>query len=221
MTEPTLKIEGVSIVIIGDFNPTIIQPLWLANQGLISQEAASPNIAKIGLIHRDITDFSIDWLRLNIERNKFVATTEEESNYDSLRDLVKGIFQILRHTPVKQIGFNRFFHYKMPSEETFNRYGDCLAPKNPWKDLIKTPGLLDLTMMGERPDSYKGYLQVRTCVSPKINPHGILIHVNDHFELEDTNSIQGCRELLEILENIWEPSLQRALPIATRLVNSA
>ena len=63
------EIEGMSIVFRGDFNPKIFQPAWFAAQGLIRNEEADE--AKIEIIHPTIVVFSLDWLRIQIEPNRF------------------------------------------------------------------------------------------------------------------------------------------------------
>jgi hypothetical protein len=65
--EPDLS--ELSIVLIGNFNPTIFQPSWLARHGLITDGAAQS--AAIAVIHPDITAFSIESLfTLQVERER-------------------------------------------------------------------------------------------------------------------------------------------------------
>jgi hypothetical protein len=50
------EIDAASVVMVGSFNPTIFQPLWLGAQKLIRAEEAET--AKITTIQAELTDFS-------------------------------------------------------------------------------------------------------------------------------------------------------------------
>ena len=47
------EMGGVSIVLVGQFNPPIVTPQWLARHSLVSGEEADN--AEIGVIHKEIT----------------------------------------------------------------------------------------------------------------------------------------------------------------------
>ncbi len=59
MFSDNLEAYTLSIVFVGDFNPAIIQPYWLANKKLIREQEAEN--AKVGILHNEITKFNIDW----------------------------------------------------------------------------------------------------------------------------------------------------------------
>ena len=65
------QIRGLTIVLIGDFNPTIFQPAWFAAQGFITDEEA--RTAAIGIIHPDVTAFELSWLKLQVDRERFFS----------------------------------------------------------------------------------------------------------------------------------------------------
>ena len=217
MSPPKPEIEGVGIVLVGAFNPRIFQPAWFAAENLIREEEAQA--AKIELIHRQVTIFSLDWLHLQVTDEQFVVTTTQSSFYEPLRDLVLGTFRLLRHTPIRMMGLNRDCHFRMPSEEAWHTFGHRLTPKEPWAGILKEPGMRSLTMEGLRPDNLKGYIRVRVEPSVRVHP-GVFINVNDHYEVKDATTVRGCDEIIDILDHEWQSSLGRSAEIAALLLES-
>jgi len=156
---PQLKpeIEGQSIVFLGSFNPKIFQPAWLANQQLIREEEAES--ATIEIIHQRIVVLSTDWFKLHVTSERFQLSTRHVHYYEPLRDLALGIFRILRHTPIEMMGLNRDLHFQMPSEKSWHKVGHRLAPKEPWNEVLKNPGMRSLTNKGDRPDKFHGFMR--------------------------------------------------------------
>src|SRR5437867_10843081 len=115
------EIEGVSIVMLGSFNPAIFQPHWLGAQHLIRPEEAEN--AKIRAIQAEVADFSTEWFELQVLQNRFQILSKDPRQYGPLRDLAAAIFALLSHTPVRALGMNRSFHFKMPSLEAWHGIG--------------------------------------------------------------------------------------------------
>lgn len=214
-----IKQEQISIVLVGSFNPAIFQPAWFAAHDLIPSDDNMVPDTKLNVSHPEITDFSTENFQLQVIPQRLVLTTHNTAFYDSLRDLALGTFRILSHTPIAKMGINRAFHFEMPSEEAWNSVGDRLAPKDDWRRALKEPGLVSLTIQGQRPDNYKGHIQVRLEPSaiPKVQ-NGVFVEVNDHFEVASMENLQGCSELTEILALVWQTSLSQADKIARAVV---
>ena len=105
MSQPTLELEGISIVFLGSFNPQIFQPAWFSAEGLLRKEEAEA--IEINVIHREIVSFQSSWLQLQVRSNQFILSTEDSSFYEPLRDLALGTFQLLRHTPIQKMGIKQ------------------------------------------------------------------------------------------------------------------
>src|SRR5437762_1918306 len=90
-----LEIAGVSIVLVGDFNPAIFQPLWFSSQGLIP--AGEAREVKELLVNSELTMFKLRWVELQVTHKQFIASTTQESHFEAVRDLVVGIFTLLKH----------------------------------------------------------------------------------------------------------------------------
>ena len=84
------EFSGLNIVLLGDFNPKIFQPAWFAAEGLLQKKETDR--AKIEVFHHEISIFELDWLRLQVTRERFAVETTQEPYYEPLRDLVLGTF---------------------------------------------------------------------------------------------------------------------------------
>jgi len=223
MRSPQPKSQESSIVLVGNLNPKIFQPAWFASQGLIKEIEAEK--ADIQIIHSDIVIFTLEWLILEVSKERFVARTAQEPYDEPLRDLVVGTFSLLKHTPINQVGINRSMHFLMENEDKWNEAGYRLASKEPWEGILKRSGLLTLTIEESerkdgvvyRSDGKRGCTRVRTEPSRKINP-GIFIEVNDHFECQDPTVTLGCEEILDIVNKSWESSYKRSETIIYSLL---
>ena len=210
----TLEIDSASIVILGSFNPAIFHPSWFKANGLIKPEEADK--AKLEFTTPLISIFRVEWFRLQVEAQKFVIQTENETHFELLSDLVMGTFSLLEHTPVSAIGLNRGMHFKMDSEESWHAFGDRIAPKDIWQGVLEEPGLLSLVMQGpkQKPNQKsERYVVVRIESSMRTTP-GIYIDVNNHFGIKD-NDLQ---KVLNILKESWRDVLISSRKIADQII---
>jgi len=208
-------IQGLSVVFLGDFNPKIFQPAWFAAQGLIRQQEAEE--AKVDIIHPEVVSFSLEWLALQVTREQCALTTTQEPYYVVMRDLIVGTFNLLQHTPLHKLGINIDMHFRMDSEASWHAFGHRLAPKDLWQDTLKNPGMRSLTMEGQRPDAFRGYIRVQVEPSIKIHP-GVYFRVNDHYEIETLQPGTGSDAMLDILQRAWGESLTRSNHIIATLL---
>lgn len=207
-SQPQPELEGVTVVVLGSFNPSIFQPRSLAEWKLLPEDEA--NEATLEVVHREISIFSTDWFSAQITTERFAIDTSDMGKVDPLRDLVLGIFQILEHTPTTAFGFNRNQHFRMESEEKWHAFGHRMAPKEPWANVLESPGLLTLRMVGKRPGSEAKTTQVRIEPSAKVKP-GIYISVNEHYELSSDDAEPQSmrnRKFLTTLKNGWDGFLE-------------
>src|SRR3989304_1023383 len=167
MADWTCEIESAVIVLRGNFNPSIVQPFWLAAHGLIRSEEAEA--AKIDIITPPLASFTAVWLTLQVTQDRFSASTTDAAHYEPLRDLVVGIFSLLEHTQFDKMGINRQMHYRMPSEERWHALGHLLAPKAAWKDMMVHPGLRSLIIEGLRVGIPEAKIYVK--VEPSVKVH--------------------------------------------------
>jgi len=207
------EIHGMSIVLLGDFNPKIFQPAWFAAEGLIRSVEAEN--AEIEIIHPEIVSFKLDWLIFRATRDRCSFATVQEPSFETMRDLCISTFEILTHTPINKMGLNNDTHFKMRTTDEWHSLGHKLAPKDLWKDTFLNPGLRSLTIEGRRDDNFKGYIRVKVEPSVRIDP-GVYIQVNDHYET-NTDTI-GCGAIINILRTCWKNSKERAINIINKIL---
>jgi hypothetical protein len=218
MPVPKCESEGASIVLLGSFNPGIFQPAWFGAHGLIRAEEVES--ATINVIHPEVCAFATGWFSIQVLRDRFVAQASDAGHYLPLCDLVLGVFQLLEHTPFDKMGLNRFLHFRMPSEEQWHAVGDLLAPKEPWRGILKKPGLRSLYIQDAPEEIASGGANVKAVPFIRVEPSltvlpGVFVEVNKHHEATGTNA---ARALTEILRSTWKASLDRAERIAEHIL---
>lgn len=212
----TPEIQEMSIVLVGSFNPKIFHPAWFAAQKIIREKEAED--ANIELITPAVAKFSLDWMRLQVIQEQFVVETTQEPYYEILRDLVMSAFSFLNYTPITMLGINTQQHFRMHSEDEWNKLGHDLVPKEKyWTPVLEKPGMRNLIVQGQRPDRYKGFIQVKIEPSSKI-PLGVYISVNDHYEVKGE---LDCKAIIDILNTDWVNSKQRAEKLVKHFVDTA
>lgn len=203
---PDPELQAVSIVALGSFNPTIYQPLWFAGRNLITKEEADQ--AKVEIIHKQVSVFSLEWLSLQVTGERFAIQTADPGRFRPLHDLMVGTFKVLEHTPITAFGFNGDAHYKMASVGDWNAFGYHYAPKKPWDDILSNPGLSSLIIMEKDVSQAGSRRRVRIGPSREVKP-GVYVSINEHYELkENMSQSERIAHLLEKLAMPWETFLE-------------
>jgi len=215
VTQPKPEIEGISVVLLGAFNPSVFQPAWFALHNLIRPEEAESS--QIDVIHSEVISISIGSIKLQVTHDRYSASTIDPSGYEPLRDLTLGAFRILHHTPIDRMGLNWDLHFRLASEGLWHDVGDRLAPKELWAGILEKPGMRTLTIEGVRPDSHAGYIRIRVEPSIKVHP-GIYININDHYGIKDHKPEQGCDTIMNILNSNWSTFMGHSQKAASLLM---
>jgi hypothetical protein len=210
--------EVLSIVVLGEFNPAIFQPAWFGSQELIRQGEA--NTATIEIVHRDVSIFTTEWLRVQVTRDRLHMQTERDSDFDALRDVVVGTLTLLRHSPTKVVGVNHDLTVRFRDRKQFDELGWLLSPMRLWVEVLERPGVAQLQEQGERTDQYEGYVRAR------IEPMGdgslrAIVGANDHFVLSDESSAASTEQIAALLVEEWKPIASRAARIIDHVIELA
>lgn len=209
------EVNTLSVVFVGSFNPAIFHPEWFAKNGIIS--AVDLEGQDVEVVHNELSKFSIQWASFEVTHDRFIAHTSDMAQSGPLRDLLASTFNILKHTPLKQMGFNRKMLFQVPDEEVWHQVGDALAPKDIWHQFIpQRAGLLKLVIKSPRPDDYHGSINIE--VSPVRSDQigfGVQINVNNHFDIDDIST----SEALNILSSRWDDMSDWALKVSHDTLN--
>jgi hypothetical protein len=217
MLKNYLQIYNLSIVVVGDFNPVIIQPFWLANKKLIREQEAQT--AKVEIIHQEIVRYSLDWVNIEITKDKFTLSSKQEPFFEPLKDLAISIFSILAETPVRAIGLNHLKHFSIPDKTKHYQFGNVLAPLSNFKDSFEDPRLFNLEIIEQpRRDDYKGIIRTRIYPSDvKLQlPFGVAIDVNDHYDI-GSEKYNSANEMVKILSSQWASSIKKSEEIVENI----
>lgn len=222
------EITGVSLVMLGHFNPAIFTPAWFGWHGLLSERTAE--IADTKIVHPQIAMFNADWLNLHVQPESFLINTTQ-APFIRLRDLAIRIFrEHLPHIPLKVLGINREVHFPLRSLGEQNRLGRLLAPVEPWGDWGRKlesdeeqGGMTSLTMTQINPEGRPLGGRVNVVVQPSNQigrgRPGVYVQVNDHYIIENVESQMGTREIVMLLEDNFDESLRCADQIIDHIMS--
>ena len=212
------EVSGVSVVLLGSFNPAIFTPAWFALHEILPRGVAEN--ADLQLAYNQLMTFSTDWLQIRVTPDSFQAETQQDPHV-RVRDLVIRVFrELLSHTPIRAFGINRDVHFRAPNAAARDRVGRMLAPVEPWGECAELlqlggdqSGMVSLSMRQSQPEGRPpgGQINVKVEPSARIGDGrlGIYVQVNDHYAI-DTTAAEGQARLLGYLEDGFELSIRRA-----------
>ena len=210
--------QALSIVILGDFNPSIFQPLWFSANGLIPEEETKD--ADITMIQKGLALFSMGKVHVQVDESRLGLTTVESPQGPILRDLARGTLSVLEHTPLSAIGLNLDMAFVMESEEAWQALGDRLVPKHDWLQIIDNPGMQQVVVEGRRSACKADRVHVR------VQPSGVRavsVAVNQHYLLETKQRVdvrERNREAIRVLNDDWASFTAFARDAASQLLRS-
>lgn len=227
----SLEIFGASIVLIGDFNPAIFTPDWLESQQLLgAADAQSARDDKTLVISHQVTRFETEWFILQVLEQQFSITSKGNVS-DGLKDVVAGVFTLLSHTPIKAIGINTTAHFKIHTEETYQKIGNVLAPKDIWSSIFSKNvhlGMETLSIRIQPVNEEGGFVgngdTKLITIQPSANiTNGVYFLLNDHHNIE---SIQNKEETkaqsaVKILCDNWASEKANNIHIFEDILNQA
>jgi len=203
------KEKGHALVLRGSLNPPIFQPWWFEAKGLIGKNEAEK--ADIKVVHEGVTDFSLEWVSLQVLPDRLTAATSDESSEEAVRDLIQGAFKLLGHTPLHALGINRTAHFTVDSEAEWDNIGHKLVPKEElWDKLLSHPGMRAVLVEGKREDDRPGHILVRVEPSRR-HRFGIFVDINDHYVIGKGEDDPGDGAAVSaLLESVWRESMDRS-----------
>ena len=224
------EIDGVSIVVVGDFNPVIFTPAWFVLYGLLPESAAAS--AELAVVHPGLTHFQTDWLSLQVTVDRFSVETLLAPHI-RVCDLVVRVFkECLHHVPLRAFGINRNVHFRVRDFDARDRIGRQLAPVEPWGAWAQRlgvsghqGGMTSLTMRQVMVEGRPVGDHFNVTVEPSSRVEGapgVYAGVNDHYTVGGTEQHQSSSgRLMEILEQNFDSSLVYGENIIDHLMSLA
>lgn len=198
------KYKGVSVVLLGNFNPLMYHPTWFAKNGIISDEDANNIIsdkdAKL-ILSPGLTIFQTSNLQFNISPDRFTVESKKEPLI-LVKDAVLKSFEKLLSLTIKAMGVNYSSHIELESNHQKQLFADRLTPKNHWTTLLedevdgddRLSGLTKLTM---KKVTDFGMINFNLEPSNRLSI-GVYTVCNHHFKMpEDSEFAEDAMQLLE------------------------
>jgi len=212
MAIPRCEADHLTLVLTGNFNPSILQPRWMAVIGLLGGEEAEA--AKVTVIAQDAAIFEVgDWLGIQVTPERFQAMGPF-SHALKIRDLVAGLFLVLEHTPVTQVGINRAMHFRLPDKAARDALGEKFAPPGAWPAPFGKAKVASLRMQGNRPNSEALWVTMTLEPSAKIPEVGVFVASHEHYE------VAASDQAVKVLRSGFEPSVRFGRELAEALLSS-
>ena len=222
------EISGVSLVMLGHFNPVIFTPAWFGWHQLLPKKIVE--IADMNIAHPQISSFNADWLNIQVVPERMQMETTQPP-YVRIRDLAVRIFrEHLHHTPLTSVGINRDVHFCVQDHKQRDRLGKLLAPAEPWGDWAAKLGLdgnrggmVSLTMRQVDPCNRPvgGQINVKVEPSNRVAQElpGVYVGVNDHYVVGNVEPQTQTSEVVELIEEKFDDSLRRADEIIDHIMS--
>ena len=208
------QINELVLIFVGNFNPVIIQPFWLAFKGLIREEEGEN--AKVEVIHNELVKFDLDWLKVQITKSRLELRTTQEPYFEPLKDLAIGIVKILNETPIDSFGINHIRHYILESDKQYYEFGNRIAPLNNWSAVMKDARLLTLEILMNKTENGSVRLRIQPSDSLKNSKNSIMTNINDHYTSDGVSSKRN-ENLLKLLADNWQKSFALANEAETNI----
>ncbi len=217
---PRRKIYSQTIVLVGSFNLKIFHPAWFASEELIGKNEAED--AEIQIIHQDVATFQLNWLKLQVTRERMIAETIQDGFLEPLRDLVIGTLQILSHTPVTAVGINQSMHYEFSKERSWKEVVSQIINENYWNATLSDTVMEKIAFRRTRSDQQFPGSQILT-LEPSVKlSNGLYYFFNDHYDIpaEQGKEIYTSLKAEEIISKNWENSLKDGQDCITKIVKN-
>jgi len=208
--------NSLAIVIVGNFNPAIINPSWLCNKKLIRED--EEETATIKVIHPEVSDFSLQIASFHVTKDKMIISSENPSDFILIRDLAISIFSILSETPVEAIGLNYTKDFSLVDAGTYYEFGNWLVPHSNWSEVISEPKTVNLKML--EPYKKDGFVQstFEISTSKKVQEYGVRFHLNYHIEIDRIKPSKE-KDVVFQIENNWSLAEDKMNSICEKLIN--
>lgn len=209
--DENIERKELNIVFLGAFNPVIITPIWLASKSLIRESEA--NKANIKIIHNEVVEFELDWVAFNVTQRRFQITTSQEPYFEVVRDLVIGIFSILKETPISAFGINHNHVITLKTQERYYEFGNKICPLSNWSDTLNDARLQKVEIVDKSSKlKDEGSITITIySISEKGLSFVVGFNINDHYNFDEQSNLKFNTSYIS---KYWD----RSIDIANKLL---
>lgn len=206
----TFSMEGVALVILGNFSPLQMNPQALASQNFLDPEDMS-NLTEV-MATEDFIHFKLPWASFSCDNNRLEINTSDQPQIRIL-DLVLNILQANTTIQCKSFGINWLVHTNVMDSNrkkelekfavspwNFNKKGSAKAQFRSLEWIVK-----DKSLFENRPCHVKLQPSV-------IQSGGVFIAINDHMEIPKEESL-NTNFLFAKLQDRWDASKREAYEV--------
>jgi hypothetical protein len=195
--------RSATIVLAGNFNPSILQPWWFAHAGLVSVAEAERASA---IVLETFTQVSFSTFAVEALRERVVFTSLSDTpTWRVIRDIAVQVFRVLEHTPISAVGMNHLGHIWL-RDGGWQRLEDQIAPR---AALFDEQQFRRFEVRAPRLDKHEGYRQLTIEPSAQIDG-GAWMAFNSHVQVASEPTPEGARAAADVVEEEWEASLADA-----------
>lgn len=192
---------GLHLVAEGHLNPAILVPRWFGNEGLLREEEVriaesnlEANSSFAAFRTRDFS-FVVTYDRLEIFSNN-------EGMEPVIRDLLLGIFTLLRHIPLSSLTISRFAHLaSSQNPETRPDWSAVVSPHR-FEPILGNYEVVNISAVGtEGPVPQDAEVTISLQPSKDLNAT-LFVECRYGYELADDGI--STEEASELLKNVME-----------------
>jgi hypothetical protein len=194
---------AVTIALIGQLNPMILQPHWLLANGLIDEDDYQHLVGQDDkhrfVVSAEFAGLRLPWAKVEATREACTLMSELATDTpDRIRELAVGIFERLPHTPIDRFAIVHTRHFALPSD-AWEALAERLAPSAPLEAVVEAPRFHSVEHVVKRGDGNLSIL-----VEPSIREgFTAYIAVEDEIESPDDAGTAAHRALRE-LDSRWD-----------------
>ena len=237
MDRTAMQSLNTQLIFVGEFNPAIVTPDWLAQKELINADDLAVCRDSLQAHGRSrLMAFESNWFRAQIVANQLSIASLDGAT-PRVADLAAGILTLLPETPVSAFGINFDAHVKVLSVSDYHKIGDYFAPKEPFLEAIPSigsektsAGLVHLTIaLDTRPrdrmaDAAGVSMQKRITIEPSnvVSP-GIFFLYNHHVVVSSLpkTAPSDAVATVEYMRVNWDSDMHEATEIFKSLLKRA
>jgi hypothetical protein len=215
---PPLAADATTVVLVGEFRPVWISPIWLHEHGQLSDAELAAVQFEL-LIPNEAITFQAGWLRCVGNAQQLQFETQQEAEFERLRDVAVAVLRAMPDLELGLMGINRIVHFEASSVDAWHAVGDNLVRNDLMNKVLHLSGMRNVTFWGTRPDKYGGRIQVQ--VEPSFQfPRSVFVTYNDHYDLSVVDSQpQDRQEMTELVRTEDSSRSREKTSVAINVLN--